>query len=244
MGADSKDKLLPVTDKTNRENKGSPILGAVLKFFIRSIFPTELMNINRCLIKANELSPNRYFMRLLFKNRLIILVAAGPSLLNLGLIYHYFSSSNTITNTVRSVYQLTERAIKSKNIALLETISIPESFWVYCLALVGQFIVMTTLSFILMVIIKKLDPILKDSLKLREYCLSHGFSSEEDNLFLVCKAGIVAKVSKMSGDDLVKDKHIWRIFNKIPKDPIESPTDRSVVFIGNGFQLTKYEFKI
>lgn len=237
---DKKDKTSPV----GNEKKKPGLLDLIVRFFFRSIFPTELMNINHCLIKAHEIAPNSYFMKLLYKNRVIITIAAAPSIINLVLLYNYVTGDNLVTNTIKSSWIVLNTALKSKNMGLINTIVFPMDFWIYICALMVQIIVMTFASYALMLLIKKLDPVLRESEDLRNYCISHNYAAEEDSLFLVCKAGVMAKLSKGSGEDLIKDKHLWRILNKQPKDPIDSPKDRSLVFIGNGFTLQKYEFKI
>lgn len=241
---DKKEKALPTESKDQKQKKGSTLLVDLFYFFWRSIFPTEMLTLNRCLIKANEMVPNKYFNRLLFKNRIIIMIAAGPSLINLFLLYTYFTNQNLVTHTLGSIYATFNEAIRVKNLNLLSGISVPMDFWIYLMALLFQCFVLTSASFLLMMIVKRLDPVLRDSIQLREFCRSHNYSSNDDNMFLVCKAGVLARISLSSGDDFVKDKHLWRQLNKIPKDPIESSKDRNIVFVGNGFQLGRYEFKI
>lgn len=135
-------------------------------------------------------------------------------------------------------------ALATKKPDMLLGIHFSENFIYYLGMIMIQILVLTSLSWIFMAVIRRVNPIIKNSKELREYCLSKNYSTEQDQFFLVCKAGVLARVSSSSGDDLVKDKFLWRHLNKIPKDPIESPKDRNIVFIGNGFQLQKYEFKI
>lgn len=231
--------------KQDSENKPKKsLVKLILKFFIGSIFPVELDNINTCLYKANEINPLPYFRKLRFKNRLIWAVSALPSVSNIIFLGLYFYGENTIKKEILLNVKILKSAVLAKNPDILQSISFSENFLIYLGLVVVQTIILTTMSWAIMGFIKRINPIIKESLELREYCLGKNYSNTEDNLFLVCKAGILAKISESSGDDLMKDKHLWRHLNKIPKEPVESPKDRSIVFIGNGFQLQKYEFKI
>lgn len=99
-------------------------------------------------------------------------------------------------------------------------------------------------NFIAIKITEGLHPYIKKSRHIKEVFVSKGWSEEKSEYFLFTKTGILVEIPKAEGKTVLNDGIFWRDLDRTPKEPIECQSNRKIMFIGNGFKLSKVEFKV
>lgn len=226
------------------------ILGFILKGYASCFRARGLAHIVKCSSKCFEITKETGFITLRTKALILIYILRIPAILMSTLIIYFkllegdylFVELGIIKSGFAGLAKFSTDMDENKK--LIDALIPNERFISNLVSTYLAIHVVLLMNFIGIKLIEGFHPLIKMSRKIKEIFVSKGWSLEESEHFLYAKTGILVEIPKAEGKTIVNDGILWRDLDRIPKDPIECPRDRKVVFIGNGFKLSKVEFKV
>lgn len=234
----------------SKKNKGM-FFKAILSFFYRSIFIPEMGHLTDMLDKALSITNDESFIGIRRKSKALhFLVFILTVTMTSVVVYSFYFDSKVISDELMRLSKIGVLVLDSLKVGnidkaqfIIENIKLSPKAVNHFISSSVLILSVHTISFCASRAIVVLNPLIRKSNEMREAFIKRGWSTEKDTYFLVCKAGILCQPSVANGDAIVADTLFWRNLNRIPREPLECATNRTIIFIGNGFELKKMEFK-
>jgi hypothetical protein len=235
-----------------KENKSLKVkvLGMILKGYASCFKSSGLAHVSKCADKCFEITKEKGFLTLKAKSNRLILLLKLPALIMCAMIVYFKLLEgdyllNEITRIKLGIIGLSNISTDMDKNKLLIDALFPDTRFISNLVSTFMAIhVVLVLNFIGIKIIEGFHPLIKKSKEIKELFVAKGWALETSEYFLYSKTGILAEIPKVEAKTVINDGILWRDLDRVPKDPVECPKDRKVIFIGNGFKLKKVEFKV
>ncbi len=231
----------------NKKEKKRGFLFVLFKLILEVMYPRELLRINKSLIKAHEITNNPYMLSQAWKNRMWMLIIVSPLIVLYFLVKIIIKSDEFIRPWLSSNFELILRSIKSRSFNADMLIHPSEETIMYLAFSLGLSAFFLTLAPLMAIIVRKTNPLIKDTLLLEKNLMEFGISDKDHkrlDYVVATPAGILARM-EMPSAEILKEKKFWSKLKRIPSDVQEDEYDNTIKFIGNGFTLkSAYTYKL